>query len=189
MQIFFNELDKALFLILNQCHHPIFDHFFRHITTVYFWVPLYIFLFFFIKNRLGWPGVLFFTATIVISDQFSASVCKPFFAKYRPCYQIDISLLHLVGDHEGLYGFPSSHASNTFSFSMTFWKTFKPKYRYAFLFFIWATIISYGRIYGGMHYPLDILCGAILGIGIGILSHQFYKRSRWWKHDVTSKIT
>lgn len=183
MKAFLNELDQALFLMLNKCHHPIVDRFFRLATSVSFWVPLYIFLTAFIKKNLGWSGVLFFIATIIISDQSSASLCKPFFERYRPCYQVNIQLMHLVGEHEGVYGFPSSHASNTFSFSMLFWKVFRLKRKHTFLFFIWAAIVSYGRIYGGMHYPLDVICGAILGICVGALNYQLYRRSKWWKYD------
>ncbi|WP_339044738.1 phosphatase PAP2 family protein [Cardinium endosymbiont of Tipula unca] len=184
MKTFFNELDQALLLMLNKCHHPIIDYFFRLVTSVSFWVPLYVFLLAFIKKKLGWPGVCFFIATITISDQSSASLFKPFFERYRPCYQVNIPLIHLVGEHEGIYGFPSSHASNTFSFAMLFWKVFRLKHKHTRLFFVWAAIVSYGRIYGGMHYPLDVICGAMLGICVGALNYRLYRSSKWWRYDI-----
>ncbi|ROT47458.1 phosphatase PAP2 family protein [Candidatus Cardinium hertigii] len=178
MQNLVTELDQVFFLMLNKCHHPVIDHFFRLVTSHFFSLPLYIFLILFIRKNLGWYGVMLFVLTIAIADQCSATLLKPLFGRYRPCYAMDMLSIHLVGTHKGLYGFPSSHASNTFAFAMLFWKIFKWNYKYSYLFFIWATIVSYGRIYGGVHYPLDILGGAILGSGIGMSTYQVYKRSK-----------
>ncbi len=170
-----NRFDQTWFLILNQLHHPVMDIIFLLVTNSFFWTPLYIWLIFFIKKRLGWDAVLLFIFTIVISDQSSATWLKPFFAKYRPCYVMPITEIHLLGSYKGIYGFPSSHASNTYAFAMLFWRTFKTLYPFSWLFFIWATIVSYGRIYGGVHYPSDILFGAIVGCSIGWWVHRFYE--------------
>ncbi|WP_250238238.1 phosphatase PAP2 family protein [Cardinium endosymbiont of Oedothorax gibbosus] len=163
-------LDQALFFILNNVSHPSMDLLFKWITCTTFWIPLYLFLFFFIKTNLGWRGLLSLSLAILIADQSTSSLLKPFFARYRPCYAPNLPPIHLVGAHIGLYGFPSSHASNTFAFAIFFWKSLRKRYKYTYLFFPWATLISYGRIYGGMHYPLDVICGALLGIAIGLLS-------------------
>ncbi len=152
------------------------DIFFILITNTLFWVPLYIFLLCFIRKKLGWHGIMLFIATIVISDQCSATWLKPFFARYRPCYAIPITEIHLVGSHKGMYSFPSSHASNTYAFAMLFWLIFKTKQKYSYLSFIWATIISYGRIYGGVHYPLDVASGAVVGCCIGFLMHRLHQK-------------
>ncbi|WP_419241703.1 phosphatase PAP2 family protein [Cardinium endosymbiont of Nabis limbatus] len=170
-----HKLDQTLLLILNQWNHPGMDLFFKLITSTFFWTPLYSLLLFLIRKALGWKGVVFFALTIVISDQISATWLKPLFARYRPCYLI--SQLHLIGSHTGLYGFPSSHAANTYAFAMLFWRIFKNRYRFSGLFFIWATIVSYGRIYGGVHYPLDVLAGAIVGCCVGIFMHHIYQKS------------
>jgi undecaprenyl-diphosphatase len=166
--------DQTLFTIINSTHHPLWDQYFKWVTHTLCWLPLYIFLFFFIRKNIGWKGIMLFSLTIIISDQCSASLLKPLFERYRPYYEVNMQWVHLVGEHKGIYGFPSSHASNTFSFAMLFWKIFKRKYNYTYLFFIWAIIISYGRVYGGMHYPLDVIFGAILGIFIGLLIYHCY---------------
>lgn len=168
-------LDQSLFIALNHTNHPFADLFFYWVTDRVFWMPLYVVLFFFIKKNRGWPGVLVFSVALVISDQCSASLLKPFFARYRPCYDdqlLSIHSIHLIGKHIGSYGFPSSHASNTFAFATLFCKVFHTHYTHTYLFFIWSTIISYGRIYGGMHYPLDVIVGALLGIAIGLLAFK-----------------
>lgn len=171
-----NRLDQVLFLIINKWHHPVIDIFFTLVTSTYFWIPWYILLLCFIRKTLGWHGVMCFILAIVVADQCSATWLKPCFARYRPCYAMPH--IHLVGTYKGVYGFPSSHASNTYAFAMLFWRVFKTKYRFSGLFFICATIVSYGRIYGGMHYPLDICAGVMLGCGIGLLIHQVYQKTR-----------
>lgn len=172
-----NSLDQALLLALNKWHHPTIDLFFTLVTSTFFWIPLYVLLLLFIRKALGWNGVMLFVLTIVIADQCSATWLKPFFARYRPCYTLPISQIHLVGSYKGLYGFPSSHASNTYAFAMLFWRIFKAKYPFSYLFFSWATIVTYGRIYGGVHYPLDVFSGAIIGCCIGLLMHQLYQKA------------
>ena len=182
MAIFFpwiQALDSALFVVVNHATHPLADLFFYWVTDRLFWIPLYVVLFFFIKKNRGWQGVLVFSVTIVISDQCSASLLKPFFARYRPCYDdhlLSMHSIHLIGEHIGIYGFPSSHASNTFAFATLFWRVFYTHYTYSYLFFIWSTLIAYGRVYGGMHYPLDVIVGAILGISIGLLAFKTINR-------------
>ncbi|TSJ81369.1 MAG: phosphatase PAP2 family protein [Candidatus Cardinium sp.] len=177
-----HKLDQALFLVLNKWNHPAMDLFFTLKTSTFFWAPLYILLLFFIRKALAWKGVMLFILTIVISDQCSATWLKPLFARYRPCYAMDE--IHLVGTYKGIYGFPSAHASNTYAFAMLFWRIFKAKYKFSGLFFMWATIVSYGRIYGGVHYPLDVFSGAILGCCIGLLMDQAYQKIR--SHNNTS---
>lgn len=166
------QLDQKLFTILSQWHHVAVDGFVAWVTHRFFWIPLYIFLAFFIKKNKGWWGLLLVVVTITLSDQCSATLLKPFFKRLRPCYE---GRLPLVGEHIGIYGFPSSHASNTFAFAIIFWLLFNTQYRLTYLFFPWAAIISYGRIYGGVHYPIDIIGGAMLGSGIGLLMYIAYQ--------------
>lgn len=172
-----DSLDRALFFVLNQWHHFTIDLFFILVTSAFFWIPLYVLLIWLIKKELGWNGVICFILTIIIADQCSATWLKPFFARYRPCCILPTIEIHLVGTYKGLYGFPSSHASNTYAFAMLFWRIFKEKYKFSYLFFIWATIVSYGRIYGGVHYPLDVFAGALLGCCIGQLMHVVYRKA------------
>lgn len=176
--IMFYSFDEALFLRLNQWHHPFMDMFFILVTDTFFWIPLYVALTFFVQKQLGWRGIALFILTIAIADQSSAAWLKPFCMRYRPCHAIASRAIHLVGNYQGLYGFPSTHATNTFAFATLFWVAFKDRYPFSYLFFIWATIVSYGRIYGGVHYPLDVLCGAIFGFCIGLLMAKINQKVR-----------
>ncbi|AWN82067.1 phosphatase PAP2 family protein [Candidatus Cardinium hertigii] len=176
MLVCIKQWDQTLFILLNQSNHPLLDLFFKCITHTLCWLPLYIYLFFFLKKQMGLGGVLLFIGMLILSDQCAAGFMRPLLGRLRPCYAADIACVHLVGVHTGIYGFPSAHASNTFAFAMLFWKLFKKVYKYSYLFFIWASLIAYGRIYGGMHYPLDVICGALLGVGVGMSVYQVYKK-------------
>lgn len=137
------------------------------------WVPLYLFLIIFgimnfKKQVLSW---LFFVAiTLTLSDQISSSVIKNWVARPRPCRdEFLMGQVRLLLPNCGSgYSFTSSHASNHFAFAVFMFITMQPFFKkWNYLFFIWAATISYGQVYVGVHYPLDVLCGAILGCGIG----------------------
>ena len=161
-----------LFKIINTHHCPFLDRFFTYITHTLFWIPMYILLIVFVLKKIGWKGLGYFLITIGLSDQCSSFWLKPFFKRLRPCYQLQA--VHITGQYNGMYGMPSSHASNTFAFATLFCKIFKNKRPYAYLWFIWATIIAYGRIYGGLHYPLDVIFGAVFGATIGWIMNKIY---------------
>jgi undecaprenyl-diphosphatase len=103
---------------------------------------------------------------------------KPFFGRLRPSHEPELEgLLHLVdGYRGGLYGFASSHAANTFGVAIFIWLSLRKHYRWIGVIFIWAILMSYTRIYLGVHYPTDILVGAIIGSLCGLLS----AKSSFW---------
>ena len=101
---------------------------------------------------------------IVLSDQISVHAFKEVFLRYRPCHNLVLqSQVHLNGGCGGTYGFISSHAANTFALAMFLSLLFNGKIKYFTLFIlVWASFVSYSRIYNGVHYPADIACGAIV---------------------------
>lgn len=113
--------------------------------------------------------ILAVVVLIFLSDKISVYWFKEVFMRYRPCHNNDIAhLIHLVDGCGGKYGFVSSHAANTFALAAFMGIILRKHFpKMLFWMLIWATVVSYSRIYLGVHYPADIVVGGMLGILIG----------------------
>ena len=183
--------DSDLFLYLNGLHTEWLDKVMVLITDMWVWLPLYLLLIYWAVKQYGkrWWWVIVGVALVVFcSDQLASHVCKPVFHRLRPCYNPDFQdLIHLPkGLAGGRYGFVSSHAANTFAVA-TFLTPVLKKYRPwpAIVLFFWAAVSSYSRIYIGYHYPGDILCGAILGVIVGLIFWKVFQmvQQKVWKSE------
>ncbi len=177
---YIKDIDTQLFLYLNSQHNSFFDVLMFWVSHKYFWIPLYAFFLFLAYKHFGkkcWLVALAAILLIVLSDQLSVHAFKNVFLRYRPCHNLIVqSQVHLNGGCGGTYGFISSHAANTFALAMFLSLLFKNKIKYFNVsVFIWAAIVSYSRIYNGVHYPADIVVGSILGMGIGIAVFKIYQ--------------
>ena len=175
--------DKKLFVLINStCTNSFLDSVYPWWRDANTWVPLYVFLLAFMFLNFGkrtWPWLAFALFNILLSDQVSSTFFKNYFMRLRPCsdpemfYQVRL----LLGHCSGGYSFTSSHATNHFGFAMFLTQTVKPYLsQYKWLFFLWAGSIAYGQVYVGVHYPLDIFFGALLGCALGYLVASFYNR-------------
>ena len=177
------QADKNLFVLINsKLTNPLLDKVYPWWREGNTWVPLYVFLLAFMFFNFGkktWPWLAFALLNILISDQVSSSLIKPYFMRLRPCSDPEMQFqVRLLLDHcSGGYSFTSSHATNHFGFAVFITQTVKPYLsNYKWLFFLWAASISYGQIYVGVHYPLDILFGTLLGCGLGYMVASVYNR-------------
>jgi len=163
-------LDKELFLFLNGMHSPLWDYSMTLFTLTPVWLLFYGTIIFFIVKKHGKKSLFIFVAIILLilcADQF-AGILKHTVQRLRPSNDPAFSqLIHVFFKKGGLYGFVSAHAANTFAIATFSLLLFKNK-RYTAFIIPWAILISYSRIYLGVHYPGDVLFGAILGIGVGI---------------------
>ncbi len=168
-------IDSRLFLWLNGQHAGWLDTVMVSITEMWPWIPIYILLAYLVIKQYGRKSLWIFLAVglvILCSDQLSAHVCKPLFHRLRPCFNPELEgLVHLPkGLPGGRYGFVSSHAANTFAVATFLTAALRKSYRsIGWWLFAWALISSYSRIYIGVHYPGDVLAGAVLGILVGLI--------------------
>ena len=165
-------LDERLFLLINGLHIDWMDPIMYQMSNKLFWLPLYLFLLYLIQRRYGWKNFAWFTLlvalTILFCDQISSTFLKQYFARYRPCNNLEIGpLVHKVYDRcGGGFSFVSGHATNYFGLSLLTALFLKNRWASILLLF-WAALIAYSRVYLGVHYPADVSCGALLGLTIG----------------------
>ncbi len=149
----------------------------RDATT---WYPVYLFLLVFMLINFGqkaWTWILFLVLNIIITDQFCSTFLKQWFPRLRPCNDPFMhGYVRMLINHCGLgNSFPSAHATNHSGAACFLFFTLKPYLKkWSWLFFFWAATISYGQIYVGLHYPLDVICGAVIGSVIGCTMAYIY---------------
>lgn len=176
------DLDGRLLLEINGLHTPALDAFFSTVSARFFWLPLYAFIVVLLLRRFGKRSLLvalFVVVMITLSDQIASSVLKPLVGRLRPCQDDRWSgLLHLVDGHcGGRFGFVSSHASNTFALVSFLGMLIGRESRVLMSFlFLWALVVSFSRIYLAVHFPGDVLCGALLGVSIGVPMGYYCKK-------------
>jgi len=177
------KLDSKLFLFLNNLGTPKFDTFWISLSMIEANILMYLFLIFLLfytqKTRPKFLYIFYLLSVIAlmitITDQ-GANIFKDYFQRLRPCYDESIKdSLRLVKENcGGKYGFFSAHASNSFSLAIFFGLLFKNRMRYIIIItMIYALLISYSRIYLGVHFPIDIIVGSSFGICVGIIMYSF----------------
>ncbi|MBR9861497.1 phosphatase PAP2 family protein [bacterium] len=156
--------------------NDVFDYVLPIIRNKYTWIPLYLLFVFFIFKKYRWKGVILLIIaglSVTIADQVSASVIKPMFERLRPCNNPDLSsIIRPLVDCGSGYSFLSSHATNHTALAVLFTWFFNANFNYKkfhFIFYSWAALICLAQVYVGVHYPLDVISGAILGFIIGKL--------------------
>lgn len=166
--------DEELFLWLNSFHADWLDPIIFQATETITWIPLYAFLIYKIYKidpKNSWWVFGGVAMTILISDQVTSGVMKPFFERLRPCHDERWDgIIHNYGRCGGLYGFVSSHAANTFGLAVFLNRKLKGKIKGLRWLYLYAAFVSYTRVYLGVHYPVDILLGAAVGTAAAWLS-------------------
>jgi undecaprenyl-diphosphatase len=175
--------DHWLFIqINNHQSNPFFDSIMPYLRNSFYWAPLYLFLLMFatlnFKGR-GWWWVLLFLCTVSLTDITSSRIIKEAVERLRPCQDPDFfeNIRLLVNQCSGGYSFTSSHAANHFGMAAFFFITSRQLIKnWALLAFFWAAAISYAQVYVGVHYPFDVLGGALVGVFFGLVMGVFFNK-------------
>lgn len=181
-------IDRSLFLFLNEFHNAFWDKAMFLFSSREIWIPFYLLIIYAIIKTFKKNSVyilILIGLSIVLSDQFSVLI-KNLVERLRPSNDQALgNLVHIVNNYRGgTYGFFSSHASNTFTIALITSLLFKNR-KFTILIFSWAIMVSYTRIYLGLHYPGDILAGWIWGliVGLGFYKLMILLQQRYFKSN------
>ena len=174
-------IDRNILVAINSMHSSFLNVVMFYLSEIWIFTPVFIYLFYLIYKKIGIKKssilIVFFVLLISICDQ-SASITKNSVKRYRPTHNIEIKdSLQIVKNYRGgTYGFFSGHAANTFGVAMFLFLLFSKQTKASrFVFFIWAGLVSYSRIYMGVHYPSDVFVGMIVGMFWGFIIFQLQK--------------
>jgi undecaprenyl-diphosphatase len=180
-------LDRELFFILNGLHASWLDPVMFYVSKTFTSLPLYGFLLYLIIRTFktqSWVPLLLIALCITGTDRITSGLMKPTFERLRPTHEPMLQdRVHTVkGYTGGKFGFASSHAANTFGVALFAFLLLRTQYRGMGYLFLWAGIVSYTRIYLGVHYPGDILVGAVVGLlwgyGLFLLFSKYQKKRK-----------
>jgi undecaprenyl-diphosphatase len=168
-------MDVTLFLLINRGgQNSFFDWLMPFMTDIknFSYVLLLLGIWILVRERkAGFIFLIFAGLTLAITDQFSSHLLKEWVGRIRPCSVLpDVRLLT---DCNTSYSFPSSHAVNIFAAAFFLSQPFR---RLTPLFYGIAAVVAYSRVYIGIHYPLDVVGGA----GIGLLIAWPMRRLKDW---------
>lgn len=182
------QMDKQLLLTLNGSDSLFLDYLVKTLTTATTWIPLYLSLFcIVVKNNDNMRRILTIICCAALCVLLAGSVddllVKPTVARWRPTHDYQIGMLVDVVDgyRGGNYGFFSAHAANTFSIAIFFSLLIRDRLL-TLILVCWSLTNCWTRLYLGVHYPLDILCGllwgGIVGTGVYFLQSRIEKKAQ-----------
>lgn len=177
--------------LLQNIDYQLFDFINRDMANAFFdwlmppfrnkktWIPLYVLLFIYLAYHYkikAWKIIVLAVVSIILADGMSSHILKPLIAKIRPCNSTDLlnEVILRVNHCSGGFSFPSSHAANHFALASFIGLALLEKTKWFLIIgLLWAAIISFAQVYVGVHFPIDVFFGGILGFGIGCFLFKY----------------
>jgi undecaprenyl-diphosphatase len=170
-------LDKKIFIFLNNLGSKPFDAFWLLVTKQFNWIPFFLLLLVILYKKIGTKQILIVLLTIVILITFTNEITdliKFSVQRIRPCNDDTlVGLVRVVKDSD-TFSYFSGHASNSTAAMMFVFLILRKFYKYSYFIFLYPLIFAYSRIYLGLHFPLDIISGYVFGSLVGILFYRLY---------------
>ena len=172
------DIDIQILVYLNSLGSEFWDPIWITLTNKTTYIPLFAFIVYYIYKRFGLKQtafiIVFISILILFTDQFTNFI-KDSFQRLRPCREGYLGLRE-IDIYCGKYGFFSAHASNSIAVSLFVIRIIREKITsiFSIILIIWVFVFSYSRIYLGLHYPTDILCGLIFGAISSTLFYHIY---------------
>ncbi len=172
----FQELDEfLLYSINNSCHNPLLDRIMITLSDhIFLAVPVILAVIYF-SIKKDWKSIkimVLMGLAIGLLDSFCTFILKENIQRLRPCKALnEVRVVHRCG---GMYGYVSNHAAN--SFALATFLSLLSKWKYSYVYYLVAFLIALSRVYLGVHYPFDVISGAILGSLWAYLFYKLYKK-------------
>lgn len=171
-------IDRNFFIFLNSLGCNTFDGFWLFITKQFNWIPFFLVLLYLMFKKIGTKQTLilliFVALLISVTDQTS-NLIKNGVQRLRPCSQPGLKESIRIVKASETFSFVSGHAANSMAVATFLFLIFRRHYAYLGFLFLWPLVFAYSRIYLGLHYPLDIIFGYLLGMCTGTLMFLIYK--------------
>ena len=172
------DFDTQIFIYLNGLGSEAYDGLWLFITKQFNWIPFFVVLLYLIYKKVGVKQslylLLFIAVLVTFTDQIT-NIFKNGFQRLRPCSTPEINGIIRIVKSSDTFSFFSGHAANSMAVATFLYSVMKRHYKYFGLLFLWPLIFAYSRIYLGLHYPLDIMCGFLFGAISGFLIFKLYQ--------------
>ncbi len=171
------DFDTQIFIYLNGLGSQTYDVLWLFITKQFNWIPFFVVLLYLIYKKVGVKQslylLLFIAVLVTFTDQIT-NIFKNGFQRLRPCNTPEINGIIRIVKSSDTFSFFSGHAANSMAVATFLYFVMKRHYKYFVLLFLWPLIFAYSRIYLGLHYPLDIMCGYLCGLILGFVMYKVY---------------
>jgi len=170
--------DKDLLVYLNSLGSPKYDSFWLIITRIDVWIPLFLLFGFLLfrkaLRKTAWLQLSFVLVFALFITLLSKGV-KILTYRLRPCNDPDINRFMRILDTLHDFSFFSGHASSSFGITMLMMLFLKDRYKWVAAFLVWPLLFAYSRLYLGVHFPLDVLVGGLVGVAGALLFYRYYQ--------------